>query len=137
MLIANDRCREMQIHARRSVVQLPPPPPTFSREAAMNVALRSFSEGGPPPLLVPNIPSRRKEVCISLISILIFQSNSRRQAVTRSSLTLPFSSPHESYSLRRNFNRSKYTNRSSLQTAIRPGDNSPVESEESKRKPLN
>ena len=27
MLIENDKCREMQIDARRSVLQLPPPPP--------------------------------------------------------------------------------------------------------------
>ena len=27
MLVENDKCKEMQIDARRSVVQLPPPPP--------------------------------------------------------------------------------------------------------------
>ena len=57
MSLDADREGEVQGDAQHRVVQLPPPPPTFSRETAMKVALRSFSEGAPP-LLPPKHPDQ-------------------------------------------------------------------------------
>ena len=53
MLIENDKYKEMQIDARDSVVQLPPPPPTFGRKAARKLpSVASAKEGYLPKITI-------------------------------------------------------------------------------------